>query len=232
MANEEPPSHPLTVVDVRPASHRQHVVVLSDGRELLLHEDALAMAGPIHEGDSMDNERLAELERANWRVVAHEAALRLLAHRARSERELRRRLELRGIPPEVVAAEVERLRDTGLLDDEKFAAAWVEERKRTSPRSRRMLRFELLGRGIDPEAAERATRDLDDLPTAVELARQRARSVAAEKEEEFIAAVGAVLKRRGFDWETAHHAARLVWVELQSESRKGDAENGPSHHSS
>ncbi len=227
---DEPPSHPVTVAAVRPGGHRQQLIVLSDGRELLIHEEALAAAGPVHEGDVVGEDRFAELERANWRVVAHEAALRLLSHRARSERELRTRLELRGIPADIVAAEIERLRETGLLDDEKFAAAWVEERRRTSPRSRRMLRYELLGRGIDPDAADRATRDVDDLPTALELARQRGSKLERAGEEEFIASVGAFLRRRGFDWETARHAARLAWIELTSEEPSGEAQNGRGYH--
>ncbi|GBD22816.1 Regulatory protein RecX [bacterium HR29] len=229
---DEPPSHRLIVVAVRPGGHRQQLIVLSDGRELLVHEEALASVGPVHEGDAISEDRIAELERANWRVVAHEAALRLLSHRARSERELRTRLELRGIPADIVAAEVERLRETGLLDDEKFAAAWVEERRRTSPRSRRMLRYELLGRGIDPDAVERATRDVDDLPTALELARQRGSRLEGAGEEAFIVNVGAFLRRRGFDWETARHAARLAWMELTSEEPPEETRNGQGNHSS
>lgn len=223
MSMDEPPSHTVTVEAVRPAGHRQQLIVLSDGRELLLHEEALAAAGPVREGDALTEERIEELEHANWRVVAHEAALRLLSLRARSERELRTRLELRGIPADVVGAEIERLREAGLIDDEKFAAAWVEERRRTSPRSRRMLRYELLGRGIDPEAVERATRDVEDLPTALELARQRGGRLRTTSEEEFIANVGGFLRRRGFDWETARHAARLAWVELRSAEPAAEA---------
>lgn len=216
---DEPPSHPLTVTEIRPARSRQQLVVLSDGRELLLHEEALLHGGPLHPGDVVDDDRLEALLRANWQVVAHEAALRLLSHRARSEQELRTRLELRGIPRDVVTAEIERLRQTGLLDDEKFAAAWVEERRRTSPRSRRLLRYELLGRGIAPEAVDRVTQDVEDLPTAMELARRRARQLRdpVPGEEAFIASIGNFLRRRGFDWEVARHAARLAWVELQAD---------------
>ncbi|MBK6661488.1 MAG: regulatory protein RecX [Thermoflexaceae bacterium] len=80
----------------------------------------------------------------------HEAALRLLSHRARSENEMRTRLGMRGIAPAIIEEEIVRLRDAGLLDDEQFARAWVEDRKRFAPRGRRMLRYELLGRGIEP----------------------------------------------------------------------------------
>lgn len=220
---DEPPSQ-VTLQEIRPTRlGHQKLLVLSDGRELLVHPEALLAHAELREGAPVPEETLAELERDSWRALAHEAALRLLSHRARSEQEMRTRLAMRGIPSEVVEAEIQRLREAGLLDDTQFANAWVEERRRTSPRSRQLLRFELLGKGIAPETADLATRDVEDLPTAIELARKRARTTASgEDEATFLQRIVEFLRRRGFDFETARHAARLVWEELRS-SASADA---------
>ena len=220
---DEPPSQ-VTLQEIRPTRlGHQKLLVLSDGRELLVHPEALLAHSELAEGVPVSEETLAELERESWRALAHEAALRLLSHRARSEQEMRTRLAMRGIPPDVVEAEIERLREAGLLDDAQFANAWVEERRRTSPRSRQLLRFELLGKGIAPETADLATRDVEDLPTAIELARKRARTTGSgEDETAFLQRIVEFLRRRGFDFETARHAARLVWEELRS-SASADA---------
>lgn len=212
---DEPPSP--QIVTIKSVAHgRQRLVTLSDGRELLFSDEACERAA-VREGETATPERLKEIEGAERRVNAHEAALRLLASRPRSETEMRTRLGMRGIEPDVVDAEIERLRLAGLLDDEKFAQSWVEDRKRLAPRGRRMLRYELLGRGIDPEAADEATRDIDDRSTALHLARDRARKTATTSYEAFFARVGGFLRRRGFDYEVTAEATRQVWREIQAE---------------
>jgi regulatory protein len=126
------------------------------------------------------------------------------------------RLAMRGFPPEVIEAEIDRLRVAGLIDDSKFAAAWVEDRRRLAPRGKRMLRYELLGRGIDPEAVERVTGEFDDRAVALELARQKARRAPRDSYEGFVAKVGGFLKRRGFDYEVSASATRIAWDEAQA----------------
>jgi regulatory protein len=212
---DEPPSTP-TIVEMRSAAHgRQRLLALSDGREFLFSGEACERVGAA-EGAEASVELLTALEKAERRVSAHEAALKLLAVRPRSENEMRTRLAMRGIGPGAIEDELVRLRDAGLLDDQKFAAAWVEDRKRISPRGRRMLRYELLGRGIAPESADEAITDIDDHETAAALARTRARTAPKTSYEAFMAKVGGFLRRRGFDYEVTAEATRAAWAEAQS----------------
>lgn len=211
---DEPPSSP-TIIEIRSASHgRQRLLTLSDGREFLFSGEACERVG-VADGHPATVELLTALEKAERRVTAHEAALKLLAVRPRSETEMRTRLAMRGIGPGAIEDEVERLRNAGLLDDQKFAAAWVEDRKRISPRGRRMLRYELLGRGIAPESADEAVGAIDDHETAHQLARSRARTAPKTSYEAFLAKVGGFLRRRGFDYEVTAEATRAAWVEAQ-----------------
>jgi regulatory protein len=219
---DEPPST-LTVASVRSINRRQRLITLSDGREFAFSEEACERAG-VSEGGDATEALLEALDDAEQRVVAHGMALRLLSHRARSESEMRTRLSLRGVNPRAIEAEIERLRDAGLLDDSKFARAWVEDRKRQSPRGRRMLRYELLGRGIGPESIDAVTADIDDRETALGLARRKSRTLAAASYETFVARVGEFLRRRGFDYEIASEATRRAWREAQDASTGGSEE--------
>lgn len=222
---DEPPS-PI-IVEVRAASHgRQRLLSLSDGREFLFTDEACQRCGVV-EGQEATASLLKELDRAERRVNAHEAALRLLASRPRSETEMRTRLGMRGVDPAAIDEEIERLRASGLLDDQKFAEAWVEDRKRASPRGRRMLRYELLGRGIEPAAADQATSEIDDRETAVALARGRARRAPRTSYEAFFAKVGGFLRRRGFDYEVTADATRLAWAELAADAPDGAPGSAP-----
>lgn len=79
---------------------------------------------------------------------AFEAAGRLIAHRARSEHELRGRLARKGHDPEVVDAVVERCLELRLLDDAAFARerAGGLARRGTGPR---LMRARLAAAGVD-----------------------------------------------------------------------------------
>jgi regulatory protein len=212
-----------TIVSISPAGRgRLRIVALSDGREFVFSEEACARAG-IAVDMPADLDVLERLDREERRASAHEAALRLLDARPRSEHEMRTRLALRGFDPDTIAFEIERLRNAGLLDDERFARAWVEDRKRISPRGSTMLRYELLGRGIDPEAADAAIDGIDDRELATSLALQRGRRYADRPHEEFLAKVGGFLRRRGFDYRVTSEALRVAWEQLAAQSQSSPA---------
>ena len=103
-----------------------------------------------------------------------EVALRLLARRAYSRAEMRRRLADR-FPSDVVDAVLRRLVDVGLLNDVAYADAYVRRRFERGGLGRRRIEQELIERGVDPSVAgaavsrridagaerDRATRVLD-----------------------------------------------------------------------
>ncbi len=213
---DEPPSSPLTVTQVVHGKRGMLLIRLSDGRDFVFSEEACARAG-VRDGLPISEETLAALDAQEQRVQAHDAALRLLSHRSRSETEMRTRLTMRGIAPDVIEDELCRLRESGLLDDEKFARAWVEDRKRLAPRGRRMLRYELLGRGIAPEAVDQVTADVDDDALALELARGRARRTRSADYESFVTNIGGFLRRRGFSYEVVMSATKQVWEEVMTD---------------
>jgi regulatory protein len=77
------------------------------------------------------------------------AAARFLEARSRSVVEVRRRLTSAGYRPALVNGAIERLLELGVLDDRAFAGAWIASRDRARPRGERVLRQELIQKGID-----------------------------------------------------------------------------------
>ena len=195
------------------------LVTTSDGETLTVHAEALEQAG-VREGDPLDADRREQVEQEEQRWTAHEAALRLLSHRPRSERELGQRLRLRGLDADVVEDEIERLRKAGLLDDEAFARLWVEDRQLSAPRGRRLLRYELLGRGVRSELAHAAVDSIDDRTAALALARGRARRLAGLEFKQFSQRLARFLQRRGFGYDEVGEAVRTAWNESAPESQQ------------
>src|SRR4051812_27267238 len=95
---------------------------------------------------AMDDQEILEKARTS--------AFDLLAHRARSEREMRQRLERKGYTAEVIEHVVAQLLDMKLLDDGEFAIAFARGRIRGRPKAPRIILRELRARGVAPETAE------------------------------------------------------------------------------
>ena len=138
--------------------------------------------------------------------------LRLLAHSARTERDLRERIARR-FGEEAAARALERLRTIGYVDDRAWAAAYVR-RPRSLARSARLLRRELRARGVAPALAAAAVAGHDDDRAARLAARIALRRLAPGRGAD--GASGArgrrarrlqgALARRGFGPETIRRA--------------------------
>lgn len=159
---------------------------------------------------------------------ARDDALGLLAYRARSVAEMRRRLKKKGHAAPVVDDVVRWLREEGYLDDRAFARQFLEERLRWKPRGRFALVQELRKRGVERSTAESMVETVmeEEGVTEAELARSAARSwldrqsrstrIAlrdGEPHEEAEAArrrLYGYLERRGFRYGTARRAVEDV----------------------
>ena len=105
---------------------------------------------------------------------AHSAALRLLARRELSVRQLRERLLDRGHPSEQVEDAIARLLERGLLDDRRVAAAYVRTAIAIKGRGPLRIQRELERLGIARDLAAEATAASEqDARTAIDRALQR-----------------------------------------------------------
>ena len=210
------PQHPR-IVEVTALRRHRRQLTLDDERVFVFGDEACERLH-VRKGIEATPELLEGLDREDRRAGMHEAALNLLSYRMRSESELRQRLRRRGADDEAIDAELERLRNAGLVDDTRFAEAWVEQRGNGAPRSGRMLRYELRAKGVAAAASIAATAEVDDVAAALDLARTRGRKLAGAEFPAFASKVGGVLQRRGFDFATTQTAVRAAWSELHDGS--------------
>jgi regulatory protein len=187
---------------------------------------ALDGAVIVREGLGLGQE-LSDADFERLRAAAQEqdlfaAALRFLAPRPRSRAEVRRRLmrpRPRHEPPAPAAVErvLEQLERVGYLNDQDFAAFWVENRERFSPRSARALGVELRQRGIARDMADAATAPELDEERALAAGRVRLRSFGGLDFQRFRERMGAFLLRRGFSYGVAGPVVRQLWAEAGGE---------------
>ena len=168
---------------------------------------------PLEAGDEVDAEeyaaRVAEAQRAD----AYEAALNSLDLCARTRQELRRSLLARGFVSGAVEATLDRLADSGLVDDRRYAERAVEV-SAARPVGVYAVRRKLRARGIGEEDAEAALNMLDDeqqAQAAQAAARSLLRRYAQLPAREGRAKLSQALARRGFSWEAVRAAVDAVW---------------------
>ena len=142
----------------------------------------------------------------------HERALRLLAVRPRSRRELGSRLRSAGFETAEVDAELVRLEEVGLLDDGAFARELADHHLTVRRSGRRAVAGALAAKGVSRETIDQTLAGLegDETERAVEVARDRARRLTSLRPEVAYGRLVSFLARRGYDGGTSRQAARVA----------------------
>jgi regulatory protein len=177
---------------------------------------------PVSVGDQLNEAAITRLRNADEPDRAVTAALNLLSHRGRSERELRQRLRMKGYTPGAIDEAVRRVVEWGYLNDERFAEAWVEQRQAGKPRSRRALAHELREKGVDRAIIETAIdeAEIDEVADARRLAADKWRKDAELEPDKRRQRTAAFLARRGYGWDVA----KQVLDELARDDQADDFE--------
>jgi regulatory protein len=167
-------------------------------------------------GQVLSDQKITELKDRDEQEVVYLKALHLLDYRPRSEKEINQKLEKKGIPPEVIANTIERLRRNGLVNDEQFAQAWVENRSEFRPLSRKALAYELRQKGLSGAAIQQALTNLeiDEEDLAYQAALKQSRKLKNLEKPDFRRKLSGFLARRGFSYENIAPVVERIWNEL------------------
>lgn len=206
----------ITAIEHQPRRHRYEVQI-DFVLGLTLSPEIFATSG-LRVGQEITLERATALEEMQARHFAMSSAMRLLAYRPRSEKEMRTALQRKGVKAPLMAETMTRLKETRLLDDTEFARSYVDQRDRTSPRSRRLLRAELRSKGVTPQTSEEPLGEVDEGDAAYRAAAKRARTISTLPYPDFQRRLGDFLLRRGFGYDTSRETVKRLWSELRGEA--------------
>jgi regulatory protein len=146
------------------------------------------------------------------RGTARDRALNLLSFRDRSRSELEQRLLRAGFEPDDVVEAIEGLERVGLVDDERFARAVVEQQAGRRLSGWRAVESVLAGKGVDRRVVTAALDEIDapgaELDRAIELAGRRATRLTGLAPEVAYRRLAGLLARRGYAPGICHEATR------------------------
>jgi len=204
----------ITRVEAQKKDH-ERVSVFIDGEFAFGLALDVALRAGLRKGMELSVSDQEELLAQETAVRARQAALDLIAHRARTEGEVVRALARKGFPEDAAAAAVARMRELGYLDDVAYTSAFVRGRAASRGHGPSRLRADLLRRGVAPAVIDAALNELLDgddlLEAATHHARKRWARLASEddpmkrrkKLTDFLA-------RRGYDFDTIRQVVDTV----------------------
>jgi regulatory protein len=185
-------------------------------------------------GLALDDAGEAALRDAAGTLATYDRALGMLAANARSARDLRRRLVLKGEPEAHVAAAIERLVAAGYLDDADYARQFARSRLLGAGTSKRRLKQELFRKGVAGAVVDEAVAEVvdeegvDEEATAERAARKRLRALGSMDPETRRRRLYAFLARRGFESDAIRRVMARVLTPDEMAALDGDADAGAS----
>ncbi|RJQ27722.1 regulatory protein RecX [Candidatus Parcubacteria bacterium] len=133
---------------------------------------------------------------------AHNKALKFLSYRMRSEKELYDFLVKKKFEENIIQKTIQAFKEEGLVDDRKFIKWWIEQRQTFRPKSKFVLKKELMSKGVRRELIEEVIDDSqDDYEVAKNFFGKKKHRFNKYSGKEYFQKASAFLQRRGFGWD-------------------------------
>jgi regulatory protein len=194
----------ITAIE-RASEGSPRLAVFVDGRRAFTVSDEVAARLGLKVGGEIGEDDALELATDSDRERAREAALRLLAVRARSRGELLDRLLKKGIERSVASEVLDGLEGAGLVDDREFGRLWAEERMRRRPVGPRRLAHELFEKGVPRPVIDEVVADAFATHQEIDVARRavekRVERAGGRPGTRDLTRIRSFLLRRGFSYE-------------------------------
>ena len=208
----------VTAIQAQKKNNKRCSVFLDNEFAFGVHQDVLLKSG-ISKGDQLSEEQIEAIAALEDLHRAKQKAYKLLAVRARSEKELRDRLVRDQIPGKIIDTVITDLKNLGMLNDREFALMFARSRMITRPEGAFLLRRELFEKGIDEAfidtAVDQVFTEKSESDWAFEVAAKRKRQIGHPDDIKTQKKVSDFLQRRGFRWEIVREIMDR-WNELDT----------------
>ena len=194
----------ITAIEIQSKRKNRRSIFLDKEFAFGIDVEVLLRQG-IAVGDELTQQQIKAILEDEQRKGAKDKAFRLLAVRARSEKEIRDRLKQSSYTPPTIEWTIAELKRIGLLNDYEFAQMYSRSRMAIHPVGSFLLRRELGNKGVaeaDIEAGiAEAYQETNETDVARRLAAQRKQRYMNLDEKKAKKRVSDFLLRRGFGWD-------------------------------
>jgi SOS response regulatory protein OraA/RecX len=216
---------PETIVERKPRPRDRVVIRLSGGRFFAIPQRA---AETLSVGQELSDEDVAHLDGIDQYVRGRDKAMRMLALRSRSRREIDDALRALGLRDTIRTGIVRELEESGLVDDARFAREFVAVKKDVRRVGPHRLRQDLgrlgLGRAVVDEAlADFGTGEQETMARTL-VDKHIGGSMPSEK---IVRRVVGMLRRKGYDYAVVNKIAYDLARRIPHSSVADEIATGP-----
>ena len=152
----------------------------------------------VKKGREIDREQLGEFKKASEFGKLYQRTLEWTLLRPHSEREiydyLKKKIYDKKLDKDLIERIIDRLKEKGYIDDEKFAQYYIENRFVKKGISRKRLKMELKKKGVNETLAEMVLGERSDVDEIKKIVQRKQKKYDKEK-------LIAYLCRQGFSYE-------------------------------
>lgn len=194
----------MKITDIKKQQRRRdRFNIYVDGKYGFALSELDVIKSKIEIGKELKSEEIKDLKKDDERAKVMNRAFLYLARRNHAEKELRYKLLKKFPRGALIEKTIERLKELGYINDEKFARDWIEYRLNGKPRGRILIRRELLAKGVNVELVEKILdlvynrdRERKELVRILDLRKNRYAKDKKQRNK-----LISYLLRRGFLWE-------------------------------
>jgi len=154
----------------------------------------------LYENKEITQSEISQIKEFEEFADAKEKAVNYISYRERSKKEVEDFLKNKGIKEIITQKVLSDLEKANLIDDHKFASAWVKDRNKNNPKGNFALKMELQEKGIDENEIENILQSVDEKENALKVFEKAIRKYGKKKNSK--EKICEYLKRRGFHIQT------------------------------
>jgi regulatory protein len=192
-------------------------VILDDGATLAVSDWTIGKCG-LRAGDDLDGQTIEKIISTESETRAKNIAVNFLSYRIRSSKEIIDHLVKKRFARPCAEEVAHQLQSAGLVNDIKFAQAFVRDRLKRKPMGAALLRTQLLSKGMSSADADAVLADLlspqNQQAAALQAAKRKIQTIRNSRrvtdEEKQKKRLLDFLLRRGFSYELALKTIRTT----------------------
>lgn len=198
--------------------YRDKLSVFIDGKFAFNISEKDYLSLNLYEKSEIDDKTIDYIRNTINFQEAKSRAVRYLTLRIRTEKEVRDKLKSEGYDNECIARVIDELKAIGYINNQLYAQKYVYDRSKLKPMSKRMLKLELLAKGIPEETADEVLADwkAEDADVARSLVKRKFGKYDM-KDEKIIRKAFMFLAHRGFNRDTIKEVLREFDAEIGDE---------------
>ncbi len=142
---------------------------------------------------------------------ARDVTVSYLARAGHSRMQLEAYLSGKGYLPQVIAEVLDWAENLGLVDDRRYAGAFVESHTNRSPMGRYRLRMELIRRGIAPDIVSEILEGREDRDLFDRLVKEVRKKYGGMERRKALRRASSYMRRRGFGFDLASRVLEEIF---------------------